>query len=269
MEKNLQFERDTKASLEQEADPDAEAIGESEAKIAKLEEGLAAWATVLSYIDGVAAAAAAGNLSAVSGLMPDELTGNARNLNMERAPEAQAALEAYHAITFTGGGHGYQYETSREAEDLRTSGTKFENEIEAGAVVDSKLHVVTIGPWVMAGGGFKRHDAEAHTIEAGGQAQSVRGFKLADDDTGDRFTVQVFVDPLFQTYVFHTVAGRCGGSRAAARQALVAFGLTGVRGACVSDPARNARTKRTRLRESRFGASAGLCHPTTVGAVLA
>jgi hypothetical protein len=87
------------------ANPDAVLINASQTKIAKIQEAIQGWQSIITYIDTTLQKAEAGNLSSLTNLMPHELMAAARTLDQQLAPEAAAKLELYDAISFTGGGN--------------------------------------------------------------------------------------------------------------------------------------------------------------------
>jgi hypothetical protein len=80
-------------------------IEATETKINKVEAAIEGWLSIINYTDTTLAQAEAGELEALTKLMPHELMAAAKNLDLSDAPGAAAEMELYDAISFTGGGH--------------------------------------------------------------------------------------------------------------------------------------------------------------------
>ena len=112
MQTNLAAAQAELTNYEAEASPDATLIEETQTKISKVEEAIAGWQTIINYTDTTLAQAEAGELTALTGLMPHSLMAAAKHLNLEDAPGAAAEMELYDAISFTGGGHAVSLATA-------------------------------------------------------------------------------------------------------------------------------------------------------------
>ena len=80
-------------------------VSSTQTKIEKVEEAIQGWQSIINYTDTTLAQAEAGELEALTKLMPHELMAAAKNLDLSDAPGAAAEMELYDAISFTGGGH--------------------------------------------------------------------------------------------------------------------------------------------------------------------
>lgn len=75
----------------------------------------------------------------------------------------------------------------------------------AGLVLDFKIFSVGIESTTTAG--ELRDSAQEDMVTSSQESSGTQGFVLADPDGGDQFDVQVFVDPVYGSFVFHTLAG--------------------------------------------------------------
>jgi len=88
-----------------ETSPDTDLINATQTKIEKVEEAIAGWQFIVNHTDKTLAQAEAGDLVALTELMPHELMAAAKNLDLTDAPGAAAKMALYDAVSFTGGGH--------------------------------------------------------------------------------------------------------------------------------------------------------------------
>lgn len=70
---------------------------------------------------------------------------------------------------------------------------------------------VEVGSWVAEisiTAAVHRDRDSHHNLQESSQESTTIGFVLGDDDSGDVFDIDVYLDPDFGTFVFHTVGGR-------------------------------------------------------------
>eukprot|EP00730_Choanoeca_flexa_P018867 TRINITY_DN9198_c0_g1_i1.p1 TRINITY_DN9198_c0_g1~~TRINITY_DN9198_c0_g1_i1.p1 ORF type:complete len:939 (+),score=215.95 TRINITY_DN9198_c0_g1_i1:555-3371(+) len=173
----------------------------------KVEEAIRGWTNILSYTDATLKKSRDDQLERVTNLFSHRLLEGARDLDREPAPEAAAELKAYNAIPFTGGGHAYEYSESSNAEATQSSGTQDDDDYYIGGMLEGDMAVPGVGAWFMTSSGATRRDHRAETTTSGSGTSFTRGFVLRDDDAGDRFALKIHRDPLFDTFVFTTIAG--------------------------------------------------------------
>jgi capsule polysaccharide export protein KpsE/RkpR len=112
LQANLAAAQAELVAYQAEASPDADLIEAAQTKIEKVEEAITGWQSIINYTDKTLAQAEAGDLVALTQLMPHELMAAAKNLDRSDAPGAAAKMELYDAISFTGGGHAVSSEAS-------------------------------------------------------------------------------------------------------------------------------------------------------------
>jgi len=194
-------------TLSQDESPDPVLLDRQANKIAKLQDAINQWTQVLTTVDTWESLAADGNLTAMSNLVSADMAKNARDFNMNVVDSAETALNAYHAISFTGSGHSYSYEESADAERETTAGRKWSNDRTIGIEAEAKFTILGIGGQIDGNSGTHgTEDTEDLTVR-GTQASGTRGFELGDPDLGDKFVVDIHRDPLYNGFVFTTLRG--------------------------------------------------------------
>eukprot|EP00045_Choanoeca_perplexa_P006861 m.59743 g.59743 ORF g.59743 m.59743 type:complete len:2336 (-) comp13823_c0_seq5:1666-8673(-) len=209
LEANLNAAKQELTDLQDAIVPNTVLISDQRNKIAKVEEAIKGWKSVLNRTDQVLQDAELDKLDAVTNLMPQSLMNDARDLDdsESKAPGAAAAMKNYHTLSFTGGGQTYEYSEFNSTSDRETKGSRAKDTIKAGVIADLTARVSGIGPWVVAGGGYQREVSNIKSESNGTSTETSQGFVLRDDDVGDKFVIKVSRDPLFKTFVFTTVAG--------------------------------------------------------------
>eukprot|EP00730_Choanoeca_flexa_P006247 TRINITY_DN12116_c0_g4_i1.p1 TRINITY_DN12116_c0_g4~~TRINITY_DN12116_c0_g4_i1.p1 ORF type:complete len:1227 (+),score=233.93 TRINITY_DN12116_c0_g4_i1:332-3682(+) len=206
LERNQALEQNNLAALQSMQFPNPAAINQSRAKLDKLEEAIVGWKTVLNYTDHTFKLAAAGNLSDVGHLMPDQLTQSVMDMNLEATPDAQAELKARSALSFYGGGSTYRYQQFSEDTESQSSGHIEWDSSAAGAGLDTSNRAFK-GFSIVAEGGVERLDRSRQIVANTSTTRSTNSFVLSDKDAGDKFVIKLARDPLFDTIVFSTIAG--------------------------------------------------------------
>ncbi|EDQ87631.1 uncharacterized protein MONBRDRAFT_33191 [Monosiga brevicollis MX1] len=181
-------------------------INETLAKVEKLTEAIDGWTDIVDYIDNITAQAAAGNLTAQTNLMPTNLMQQARDFDMSLSSNAQASLEKNNAISFSGGGAKYSYETADEEESSKTTGHEFQLDWSTFVHADHDFEGAT-GGYIEGDLGAQGQNFRLNHTTRGTQTAERQGFELSDGDMGNEFLVEVYRDPYFNTLVFHTSAG--------------------------------------------------------------
>ena len=145
-------------------------VSSTKTKIEKVEEAIQGWQAIINYTDTTLAQAEAGELKALTKLMPRELMAAAKNLDLSAAPGAAAEMEVYNAISFTGGGHAvsqvlattdapkslhsftlqYEYSETSHTSDTETTGSLKTDAFRAGIAFESNTRITTIGVLVWA-----------------------------------------------------------------------------------------------------------------------
>ncbi|EDQ87632.1 uncharacterized protein MONBRDRAFT_37822 [Monosiga brevicollis MX1] len=207
LRKNLAYyEAEYEELLETQPDNVA-SQNETLTKISKINEGIDGWQSILDYIDTMTAQAEAGNLTRQTHLMPSKLMANAMDFDLNKVEDAEANLEVNDAISFSGGGLKYRYESTREQEATSTSGDFYHLDWNARIVGDHDFSATVIGGYVGADVGGEGEINDQDTTTNGSSTTATFGFELSDPDMGDEFLVQVYRDPYFNTMVFATIAG--------------------------------------------------------------
>jgi len=209
-------------------------------KIEKLQEALDGWTETLAAYADVNARAAAGTLERITNLadgkgtvapvgwfykaqefdhaMPDQaqewVDPAAKFANMPRrllgkpAPEAldNDLDEVYH-IKFTGGGSKYEFHMTKSYQKLGADGTSsvFTDGFDMKSLTEFKALGFGMNLAINTGGRFGR--TETRRRQTGDSESTDMGFVLQDPDAKDNFVIAVYLDPTYDTFVFHTVGG--------------------------------------------------------------
>jgi len=153
-----------------------------------------------------------------SGLIPKELSDHAVRLTNDKNAKAKASdksggLEVINLIKFDGGGSELQFQLTKEMMEDHTHkiGAPINNSRgrqDLGASF-TKAGIYTSIKLVGGISATKHTKVERrHMLTSTNGTQTSIGFVLSDPDNGDVFDVEVFLDPRYGTFVFHTASGR-------------------------------------------------------------
>ncbi|CAB9525330.1 Cupin superfamily protein [Seminavis robusta] len=152
-----------------------------------------------------------------SNLAPEVLTDRTEAFDFDYIKQAKLAstdkadLKETNRIQFSGGGGTMEFvvdhagaselmrldKTQKNGAEADTATLEGEMEISAGA---------SFG--VAIGGGFTYESSTSGTVTDESGRQTTVSFLLGDEQANDEFVVDIYVDPTFGTFVFHTVSGR-------------------------------------------------------------
>lgn len=125
----------------------------------------------------------------------------------ETPPPKPSPLAAVYSLQFSGGGSLLKYKIVTTESSRRTD---FDDNIDAddfnkGNSNSFKVMGIGVKTKMLIKYDYKKITKSMPTKET--RSSSSVSFALGDSDIGDQFTVDVFVDPVHKTYLFHTHAG--------------------------------------------------------------
>ena len=158
------------------------------------------------YVHGLAS-----EVDAWVGLAPADLVEQARPLPGE---QQQGNLQDAHRIKFSGGGGTMSFSLSHDMlkQHVQKLGNAFENsdaKIDAGIKTDVDFKAVA-GFVLLVDPSFDVDETLSHHGSKSTDSNTKVSFVLGDNDVygTDEFTVDVYTDPIYGTFVFDTVGGQ-------------------------------------------------------------
>lgn len=139
-----------------------------------------------------------------SGLLPKSLIESA--VPLPNTDESQVDLQAIDVITFTGGGSSIGFtlrqEESSQRGKLQGENSDFADEkfVEFGGTYFPVLYQIVAS----AGTSTKTKISKRKTKHATSSSKAAIHFHLGDSNAGDRFDVQIALDPKYETFIFTT-----------------------------------------------------------------
>eukprot|EP00808_Paulinella_micropora_P010314 g76968.t1 len=196
---------------------DAQSKNDAEA-VAKFQEGIDGWNATLARHDSISQLAAAGNLTKADKLAPKYFIDRARHFDGVLANDKDKGdLEAINVFKFEGGGSLLSYSVSQDSSTSSTGDSEAmhtgEHKIGGAVKTSLKTPIGGIDLDLKLGSHHTNSDESTFTHASSGPEDGSIGFTLGDPDSGDIFDVEVFIDPVYNTFVFHTTSGysKCPG----------------------------------------------------------
>ena len=164
-----------------------------------------------------------------AGLAPKKLIDSAQRLR--GSSPSSADLERINQIKFDGGGAEFRYEVKAEMLQKHTkeAGPPRQNmeqhtQLNGWTSIDSVTTGLKFDLEVRAD--LEQHGDYHHTRTDGDGDSTAIGFVLSDPNAGDVFDVNIYIDPVYKTFIFETFAGRSkcpveGGTQARERPHIV------------------------------------------------